>query len=109
MKADWFTSPPDADLPDPFADAALPFGSTVISLDSSVAELDHRIKDLVQREGRLFNMGITCDLRDCTESTCLACPVSKLGDPESPLSALCRIGQEQERVITMRLAKSVGV
>ncbi len=109
MKADWFTDQSAADALDPFADAPLPFGSTVISLDSPVAELDSRISDLLTREGRLFDMGITCDLRDATESTCLACPVSKLGDPDSPLSALCRIGQEQERVITMRLAKTVGV
>jgi hypothetical protein len=109
MKADWFTSPADLDAPDPFADAPLPFGSTVISLDSSIADLDARIKDLMKREGNLFEMGITCDLKDCAEASCLACPVSKLGDADSPLSALCRIGQEQERVITMRLAKSVSV
>lgn len=109
MKADWFDRPADADGTDPFADAPLPFGSTFVSLDSSPEELDIRIRDLIKREARLFKMGITCDLRDCAESTCLACPVSKLGDPDSPLSALCRIGQEQERVVTMRLAKTVGV
>lgn len=109
LKADWFAEQVPQDLSDPFADAPLPFGSTVISLDSSTAELNARLRDLIKREGRLFNMGITCDLRDCSESTCLACPVSKLGDPDSPLSALCRIGQEQERVTTTLLAKTVGV
>jgi len=109
MKADWFASPLDTETPDPFADSPLPFGSTFISLESTPEELDQRIRDLVKREARLFDMGITCGLRECSESTCLACPVSKLGDPDSPLSALCRIGQEQERVITMRLAKTVGV
>ncbi len=109
MKADWFSGPAQATAPDPFADSPLPFGSTLISLDSSLAELDEKIRDLNRREGNLFDMGITCDLRDCSESTCLACPVSKLGDPDSPLSALCRVGQEQERVVTTRLAKTVGV
>jgi len=109
MKADWFDRSADASDTDPFADAPLPFGSTFVSMDTPADELQQRIKDLLKREARLFDMGITCDLRDCSESTCLACPVSKLGDPDSPLSALCRIGQEQERVITMSLAKTVGV
>lgn len=109
MQANWFMDQFVADQPDPFADAPLPFGSTVISLDSDTAVLDGRIRDLLRREGNLFEMGITCDLRDAAESTCLACPVSKLGDPDSPLSALCRIGQEQERVVMTRMAKTVAV
>lgn len=108
MKADWHVSQPDTG-PDPFADSVLPFGSMPVSLDCTTAELDSRISDLLRREARLDDMGVSCALRDCSESTCLACPVSKLGDPDSPLSALCRIGQEQERVVTMRLAKTVGV
>lgn len=79
-----------------------------VSLDMSLDALRERLGSLVRREARLCERGITCTLRDNPETTCLACPLNKAGDPDSPLGMLCRVGSETEQVATTMLAKQHG-
>lgn len=59
--------------------------------------------DLLRQEGELFEQGVTCPIKDMTDATCLACPMKR--DHGTPEGKLCRVGQEQERVGTVALAK----
>jgi hypothetical protein len=70
-----------------------------ITLHADFAELNERLLGLVNTEGSLYNAGITCAIRDRTDSTCLACPISA-HEEKTELGALCRCGREQERVAT---------
>jgi hypothetical protein len=92
------------DAPDPFADGA----STAPSLptiEASEEELFDLLGRLLKREGRLFNLGIMCPLKDKGECVCSACPISHHNDPESDLFHLCQIGRDQELVEMTILAK----
>lgn len=107
LRADWFTDLTSPEDSDPFADNHMS-QSPVISIESTEAELRDRMQELLGREARLDEMEITCPIKDMPDVSCLACPVCKLGS-DSPLSALCRVGQEQERVLTTLAAKVHGV
>lgn len=105
--ANWhFGATPAAsdDAPDPFADDAStqPFLPTI---DASEQELFDRLSSLLKREGRLYNLGIMCPLKDQGACTCSVCPISHHDDPEASLYRLCQIGREQELVETTMLAK----
>jgi hypothetical protein len=75
-----------------------------ISLDTPVAELRDDLRSLLRREARLFDAGMTCDLKDAPDMNCLACPVSQADNPDVPKCALCRIGQAQEVTLATLLA-----
>jgi hypothetical protein len=75
-----------------------------IGLDTSAEELTRRLSSLIRREARLFNMGTTCPIKDSSETSCLACPLSQVGQ-DCVKAGLCETGCEQERVQTLLLAK----
>lgn len=107
VRANWFsgaqTTPTDERM-DPFAEMT-GIKSIALSTDSSQEEIMARIARLTRSEGRLAEMGITCPLKASGECSCTACPVSQL-DTDEALGALCRVGQEQERLVMLSLAKT---
>lgn len=70
-----------------------------ITLHEDHAALNERMVELVQVESRLYNVGVTCSIRDRQDTSCNACPISA-HEEETELAALCRCGREQERVAT---------
>lgn len=79
-----------------------------ISLDTPAEELQRMLAHSIEREGRYFKAGITCDLKDYGEHACLACPFNKSADDDHPKQHLCRIGMEQEILSTYILAQQRG-
>lgn len=64
------------------------------------ADLEARLDSLLKWEERYFNNGITCAIKDRPDTSCHACPLYKGDDVDSPYRGLCRVGREQERVLT---------
>lgn len=96
---------------DPFADEeALPVEQvgTPIDLSDSIASLSKELQTLMWRECELFNVGLTCAIKDRDDTACSACPVSKHADPQDPLAPLCLVGRDQERVVTTLAVKRGG-
>jgi hypothetical protein len=100
-RANWFVGElPVEDGPDPFAAPIEEVGER-INLRDPKAALDLRLRELVHREANLDATGITCAIKDRSDTSCHACPVSR-AHTEQPLGVLCRIGREQEAVLTER-------
>lgn len=100
-RANWFVEAVAGldDEPDPFSQPIEEVGER-IDLRDPKAGLQLRLTELISREASLFKHEITCAIKDRTDSTCHACPVSQAANPESDLMMLCRIGREQEMVLT---------
>lgn len=79
-----------------------------VSITTEPAELRRMMGISLKREARLDAAGITCDLKECQEYTCLACPFNGCHDDENPKQTLCRIGMEQDILSTLLLAQSRG-
>jgi hypothetical protein len=109
IAADWHLQ----DLPtaertreyDPFSDPAYSAPLPPIDISTGQAQLDEHLTSLLDQEARLFDEGITCPIKDTPDATCLACPVSSARDYADPKGQLCRVGQEEERVLTVMVAK----
>jgi hypothetical protein len=103
-KADWHVA--DLDLDDPLGDVPDPFAVPIeevgdpIDLRDKTTRLSIRMGELLGRERALFDKGVTCPVRDASDSSCLACPLSQAKNPHHRLSGLCRTGREMERVLT---------
>lgn len=63
-------------------------------------KLNERLVELVGAEGALADRGVTCAIKDRADTTCSACPIACVDEIE-PIAALCRVGKEQERVLTL--------
>lgn len=100
-RANWFVDPVAGldDEPDPFSVPVQEVGER-IDLRDPHSLLKLRLEELLAREARLFNRSVTCPIKDRPDATCHACPVSHANDPEHDLSTLCRVGREQETVLT---------
>lgn len=96
VQANWHNADLEVDDSDPFAveQEGLP-----IDLDNDVATLSRRISRSVEKEGRLAERGVTCGIKDSAGTSCWSCPVYKGGTTHS-LASLCRLGREQERLVT---------
>lgn len=84
---------------DPFEQPIEEVGE-VIDLGSGEARLHVELAELIRGEGNLDRVGITCAIKDRADTTCHACPVSEAARRDKPLGVLCRLGREQERVLT---------
>lgn len=80
----------------------------VATIDTPEDELRERLVISVRREARLYQAGISCELKDNAEVTCLACPYSEAENPESKKSGLCRLSKSQDVLLTLLHAKRVG-
>lgn len=99
-RTNWYSDQlPTLDLDDPFEVPVEDVGEP-IDLSEPTARLNVRLQELVNREGQLDELGITCELKGRTGVVCSLCPVSQAANEKSPLGALCRVGQEQEAVCT---------
>lgn len=89
-------------VPDPFADDATPVRVTQVGIPIDVnadrPTLEHRLADLLDAESDLFNADVTCVIKDCVHTSCFACPLYEIAADRAPL---CRLGREQERVLTL--------
>lgn len=100
-RANWFVEAAASldGTDDPFAAPIEEIGER-IDLRDPQAALSLRLGELLEREGRLFNSGVSCPIKDRPDTSCHACPVSRAHDREGALGVLCRLGREQERVVT---------
>ena len=101
-RANWFLQQiedGEIDPDDPFQMPVEEVGQR-IDLRDPRGKLELRLQELMTRESRLYERGVTCPIKDRPDSTCHACPVSQAHDPSVSLSVLCRLGREQEVVGT---------
>jgi hypothetical protein len=100
-RANWFVAQLASldDEPDPF-DAPIEEVGQRIDLRDPRERLEMRLRELLERESNLFNANITCAIKDMPNSCCHACPVSKATERGDPMHTLCRLGREQEAVLT---------
>lgn len=84
---------------DPFQERVEQVGLP-IRLDGSTAELNTELLALVDREKALFDVGITCAIKDRADTSCSVCPINAREDPSSALRPLCRLGLQQEQIST---------
>lgn len=100
-RANWFIAQLASldDEPDPF-DAPIEEVGQRIDLRDPKERLDMRLRELIERESNLFNKGVTCPIKERSDSCCHACPVSKASEHNDALAVLCRVGREQEAVLT---------
>jgi hypothetical protein len=96
IKAEWHLSELELGEGDPFDNVILSTGLTV-DLTGSEADIYEGLKRTIDLESRLFNRGITCDLKDAGQD-CLACP-KFTGDPGESRMPLCRLGRDQRTLI----------
>lgn len=78
---------------DPFDKVILTTGLHV-DLSGSEEEIFTGIKRSLKLEGRLFNDGVTCELKDGGQD-CLECPLYVADRAEEPRAPLCRLGRDQ--------------
>lgn len=78
---------------DPFASVVLTTGLTV-DLSGSEDELMTGLAESLRVESRLFNRGITCELKDNGQN-CLTCPAYVASREEAARAPLCRLGRDQ--------------
>jgi hypothetical protein len=96
VKADWRLADLLDEGDDPFAEIIYSSGLSV-NLNGSDEELQKALVDTIHREGRLWEKGITCPLKDAGQD-CLSCSVAVM-DPAEQLSRLCRIGKDQRTIL----------
>lgn len=106
VRADWHedaetVAPPGVD---PFSVASSTPMMTTLPIDTDSQKLFDRLRALVRHESALFNKGVTCEIKDKHETCCSACPLNH-ADGEGDSSFLCRVGVEQEQVITLLAAQ----
>lgn len=105
VKTEWHLAELSSGEADPFADAVYSIGLEV-DLGGSEEELSRALKTLVERESRLFNVGMTCDLKDDGQD-CRTCPVATLERSE-PRSRLCRLGKDEFAIVDRLKAMSTA-
>jgi hypothetical protein len=92
-KAQWFVDELEVPTSDPF-EGPIEEIATPIDLRAQ-PDLVLRLAELLHDEAQL---GLSCPIRARSGSVCSACPVSQAARTGG-LSALCRNGAEQERVL----------
>jgi hypothetical protein len=106
VRARWHTelAVPDDDELDPFRHRVEQLGMP-IRLGDEFAGLSAELAALVALEGRLYNTGIRCQVKDRDDTCCSACPLSAHQDMRDPLGQLCRVGRAQEQLSTRMAAE----
>lgn len=75
----------------------------------SIEAMTSELHALMEAEATLFNCGITCPIRDCPDSVCSVCPLSKHAERLDPLQPLCTIGRKIDRLLTrIAISRSRG-
>lgn len=97
IRANWF-APVTPVASDPFA-MPIEQAGTPIDLSGEEATLQHELLALMNAEAELFDLGVSCSIRDRADTCCHACPVSKHTSDET-FGQLCRNGRQVEVVVT---------
>jgi hypothetical protein len=108
VRANWFTAdqaetavelrPPMAPAEERIEDIGVPFD--LRDPHSLLAALS----TLIEQEAALWNHGVSCPIKDRTDTSCSACPIAHHMEQGHRLQPLCSIGREQERICTTRAA-----
>lgn len=94
VRANWFLDELVVEEQPPVEEVGQP-----IDLLHGDARLNRRLVELVAEEGRLYDRGVTCAIKDRPDTACSACPVF-VHAGEGALGQLCALGVEQERTAT---------
>lgn len=115
VKASWHTADVMIDDADPFADDTpldeavhVPTVGLPIDVNADRASLDARLADTLRMEGRLSDQGVTCEIKWSPEATCFACPIYQGDDGEHAHARLCRLGREQDTLLTLLAIRKHG-
>lgn len=103
VQANWFLGDLDGvEEPDPLgpAQTRIEDVGTPIDLAGDHAKLNALLVTTLSEEQALFEAGITCAVKDNAQTCCSACPIRRSDDLE-PLTALCKVGVRQERLVTL--------
>lgn len=111
VKANWFLDDVRPDVGDPFAGVGAlptPMPPVVERLEDVGVPFDLRdpgslltaATALLNEEGRLWDQGVTCAVRDRADTSCSACAFAHHEENGHDLQRLCEIGREQERLLT---------
>ena len=76
---------------DPFMSTT--YSGVEIDLGGTEEDLTATLKGLLERECRLYSMGLACEIKDGGQD-CRTCPMATL-DPSVDRASLCRIGKDQ--------------
>jgi hypothetical protein len=106
VRADWHEDAETVTSPevDPFALPSSTPMMTTLPIDTDSQQLFDRLRTLIRHESGLFNKGVTCAVKDLPETCCSACPLNH-SDGQGDSAFLCRVGVEQEHVITLLAAQ----
>ncbi len=63
-----------------------------IELGGRETKINARLVDLLRAEGRLFDEGVRCDIKERSDTCCHACPLQDRGE-------LCEVGRQQETTL----------
>lgn len=104
----WHRLDVDVDDSDPFADQAplrpaklkVPEVGRPIDLSGDQARLKERLSQTLSEEGDLDAIGINCSLKWDNAISCFACPLYQGDEEQAPMAKLCRLGREQETIVT---------
>lgn len=69
-----------------------------IELDADVARLRMELRGSLSIENRLYNQGISCELKLQDGWSCRTCP-HRTEDVEDPLSRICRMSMRQLEIV----------
>jgi len=96
IKAEWRLAELDLSSDDPFDTVILSSGLTV-DLTGDEQQIHDGLRQTLDLEARLFNRGVTCDLKDGGQD-CLTCHhfTAERTEPRMPL---CRLGRDQQTLL----------
>lgn len=93
VRTEWHLAELASSDPDPFSEVVYSAGIS-FDLNASEDELVRVWGRLLKREGRLYQKGTQCELKQERGMDCLRCPQATL-DPTEARSVLCRLGKDQ--------------
>jgi hypothetical protein len=115
VRAKWHTATVAVDDTDPFADDTpieqavhVPTVGLPIDLHASEQAYHARLSESLRHEARLHTQGASCDIKLHDDTTCFACPLYEGDQGDSPKAKLCRLGREQDTLITLIRVRQHG-
>jgi hypothetical protein len=91
VRADWRLADLLDETSDPF-EAVIYSSGLQVNLDASDEELDEALKRALRTEGRLWDIGLKCSLKENGQD-CLSCTQAST-DPQAALTRLCEVGKD---------------
>jgi hypothetical protein len=115
VRATWHTATVAVDDSDPFADdisieEAVHVPTVGLPIDTHASKESHqaRLGETLRREAQLHDQGASCEIKFHDDSTCFACPLYEGDRGDTPKANLCRLGREQDTLITLIRVRQHG-